>query len=133
MVLALIVVTVVQFGMGDFAEGAVIGTVVVINVIIGFSQEYKANKALEALMSLSVPMATTIRNGRQEPIASSLLVPGDIVVLDEGDAVPADLRLVEVSGLEIIEAILTGESVPSEKDVKHIRKRACSFPPLTMY
>jgi Ca2+-transporting ATPase len=123
MVIALIVVTVVQFALEAFPEGAVLGSVVVINVIIGFTQEYKANKALEALMSLSVPLATVLRDGRQEQIDSADLVPGDIVILGEGDAVPADLRLVEVSGLEIIEGILTGESVPSEKSTRHIRQR----------
>jgi Ca2+-transporting ATPase len=128
MVIALIVVTIVQFGLEAIAEGAVLGSVVVINVIIGFTQEYKANKAIEALMSLSVPLATVIRDGRQEQIDSGDLVPGDVVVLGEGDAVPADLRLVEVSGLEIIEGILTGESVPSEKNTRCIRQRTRKLP-----
>jgi Ca2+-transporting ATPase len=123
MVIALIIVTILQFALLQFAEGAVLGSVVVINVIIGFIQEFKANKAIEALMSLSVPLATVIRDGKQDQIDSQELVPGDIVVLGEGDAVSADLRLVQVSGLEIIEGILTGESVPSEKSTKHIRQR----------
>ncbi len=97
--------------------------VIVVNVIIGFSQEYKANKAMDALTNLSVPKANVVRNGVQDNIDAALVVPGDLVVLEEGDAVPADLRLVEVSGLEVVESILTGESVPTEKAVKHIRKR----------
>jgi P-type E1-E2 ATPase len=66
-----------------------------------------------------------IRDGKQEVIDAEYLVPGDLVVLEEGDAIPADLRLCEVAQLEVIEAILTGESLPTSKNIRTIRKRVC--------
>ncbi|KAJ1555214.1 P-type ATPase [Nowakowskiella sp. JEL0078] len=123
MVIILIIAASIEFGLGDPKNAIVLLAVVVLNTIIGFSQEYKASSAMEALMSLSVPQAIVIRDGKQEKIDSSLLVPGDIVVLDEGDAIPADLRLSEVSQLEIVEAILTGESVPVSKTTEPIKVR----------
>ncbi|KAJ3413577.1 P-type ATPase [Chytridiales sp. JEL 0842] len=128
MVMILIVAAVVDLIIGDPKAAVVLLAVVVLNVIIGFSQEYKANAALEALLTLSVPKATVIRDGKQEVIESRFLVPGDLVVLEEGDAVPADLRLCEVAQLEIVEAILTGESVPCAKSVRTIRKRTRKLP-----
>ena len=123
MIVILLVVAIVEFATEDYKAGIVLLLVVIMNATIGFTQEYKANKALEALTSLSVPKATVIRNGQQETIDSVGLVPGDLVVLDEGDAVPADLRLCEVSQLEIVEAILTGESIGVLKSVRTIRQR----------
>ncbi|KAJ3391668.1 P-type ATPase [Lobulomyces angularis] len=127
-IIVLLIVTVLQFATHETSNGIVLGTVIIINIIIGFSQEYKASKAMEALMHLSVPKASVVRDGVQESIDARELVPGDLVVLDEGDAVPADLRLIECSQLEVVEAILTGESVPTEKSTKHIRKRTRKIP-----
>jgi len=106
--------------------------VVIINVAIGFSQEWRANQAIQALMTLAVPMATVIRDGVKQQVEGAQLVPGDLVILEEGDAVPADLRLVETAQLQIVESILTGESVPSAKNTERIytnvRRRAGRAP-----
>ncbi|KAI9207945.1 uncharacterized protein BJ171DRAFT_492135 [Polychytrium aggregatum] len=130
MVIILIIAAIVEgvTDSGDLKSSAVLLIVVVINVIIGFSQEYKANKAMEALMSLSVPKATVIRAGKQESLDAAELVPGDLVVLEEGDAVPADLRLCEVAQLEIVESVLTGESVAAPKSIRTIRRRTRKLP-----
>ncbi|CAJ0627773.1 10426_t:CDS:10, partial [Entrophospora sp. SA101] len=89
---------------------------------------FKANKALEALQKLTVPKARVIRDGEQSIIDSNQLVPGDIVILEEGDSVPADLRIVESSNLELIESILTGESVPTSKNIKKIMTKTRNLP-----
>ncbi|CAG8641373.1 16785_t:CDS:10, partial [Gigaspora rosea] len=120
MVLILIAATIVTAALSDFKDMGVLLFVIVLNTIIGFTQEYKATKALEALQKLTVPKAQVVRDGQQMVIDSSQLVPGDIVVLEEGDAVPADIRIVESSHLEVIESILTGESLPVSKDTKKI-------------
>jgi magnesium-transporting ATPase (P-type) len=94
--------------------GVILG-VVVINALIGFLQEGKAEKALDAIRGLLSPQATVIRAGRRQVLSAEHLVPGDVVVLQSGDKVPADLRLFRVRDLRIEEASLTGESVPVEK------------------
>ncbi|RIA93721.1 hypothetical protein C1645_690435 [Glomus cerebriforme] len=120
MVIILLTAAIVTAAEKDFKGMGVLLFVIVLNTIIGFTQEYKANKALEALQKLSVPKAQVIRDGEQIIIDSSQLVPGDIIILEEGDAVPADIRIVESSRLEVIESILTGESLPVSKSVKKI-------------
>ncbi|KAI8913353.1 hypothetical protein EDD86DRAFT_187599 [Gorgonomyces haynaldii] len=128
MVLVLIIVGVVEAATDDVNTAIVLFVVVVFNVAIGVTQEYKANKALEALLTLSVPQASVIRDSKQMSINAQDLVPGDLVVLEEGDLVPADLRLCEVSQLEIVESILTGESVGVLKSIRTIRKRTRKLP-----
>jgi Ca2+-transporting ATPase len=96
MVIILLVVAILSFALQDYIEGVVLLLVVITNVLIGFIQEYKAEKALQALKMFSIPTATVIRAGEQETIEAADLVPGDIVVLDEGARIPADLRLFEV-------------------------------------
>ncbi|CAG8461817.1 11158_t:CDS:10 [Acaulospora colombiana] len=128
MVLILLAATVVTAAESDFKGMSVLLVVIVLNTIIGFTQEYKATKALEALQKLSVPKAKVIRDGQQVDIDSSQLVPGDIVVLEEGEAVPADVRIVENSHLEVIESALTGESLPVSKNVKKIWTRTRKLP-----
>ncbi|KAJ3074223.1 P-type ATPase [Podochytrium sp. JEL0797] len=128
MVMIIVIAAVIQASMGEIDPCVILLIVGVINVTIGFGQEYKANKSLEALSSLSVPYANVIRDGKQETIESSQLVPGDLVCLEEGDAVPADLRLCEVSQLTIVEAVLTGESVGAEKSIRTIRKKSRRLP-----
>ncbi|WP_010655387.1 cation-translocating P-type ATPase, partial [Fluoribacter dumoffii] len=98
-----------------FIDTAVILAVVVINALIGFIQEGKAQKALDAIRQMLAPQATVLRHGERRRLAAELLVPGDIVLLESGDKVPADLRLLKTHGLTIQEAILTGESIPVEK------------------
>ncbi len=96
--------------------GVIIG-VVVINAMIGFIQEGKAEKALDAIRKMLSLHATVLRGGRRTTVAAEQLVPGDVVVLTSGDKVPADLRLIELKTLRIDEAALTGESEPVEKSL----------------
>lgn len=96
-------------------DAVVIGSVLILNAFIGFIQESRAEKAMEALMKLAAPMARVRREGNVWTIPSSELVPGDVIMLEAGDRVPADARILEESNLRVNEAILTGESVPVEK------------------
>ncbi len=107
---------VVTFLLGDGVESGVIFGVVLINAMVGFIQESKAEASLDALRSLVHTDARVRRGGTQRPIPSTDLVPGDVVLIDAGDKVPADLRLLEVAELQIDESALTGESVPVVKD-----------------
>lgn len=100
-----------------FTDAVIILVIVFVNALIGLIQEEKAEKSLEALEKMSAPQCKVIRDGKVLVIESRELVPGDLVVLDTGDAVPADLRLTEAVNLKIQEAALTGESVPSEKEI----------------
>ncbi|MDD2915080.1 MAG: cation-transporting P-type ATPase [Gallionella sp.] len=102
--------------LAHWVDTAVIVGVVVINAIIGFLQEGKAEKAMDAIRRMLSPEATVLREGRREVIAAEALVPGDIVQLQSGDKVPADLRLLSVKNLRLEEAALTGESVAIEKN-----------------
>lgn len=122
-VLILIAAAIVEAAEKEFNSMIVLLVVVVLNTIIGFSQEWKASKTLNALMNLSVPQARVIRDGNQQLINSEDLVPGDLVVLEEGDAVPADIRLTEVSQLAAVEGILTGESLPVQKNTEPIKAK----------
>ncbi|ORX90715.1 calcium ATPase [Basidiobolus meristosporus CBS 931.73] len=128
MIIILLMAAIVVGVEGDFKATIVLLVVIALNTIIGFTQEYKASKALEALTSLTVPKAQVVRDGNQQIIDATELVPGDIVILEEGEAVPADLRLVEVSQLEVIESILTGESIAVQKNVDRIRSRTRKMP-----
>lgn len=125
MIIVLIVAAIVS-GVVGIAEGEgitdtiIILIVVVVNAIIGVVQENKAEKSLEALQKLSSHVAKVLRNGKLEVIPSRELVPGDVVVLETGDYVPADLRLLEAINLKSQEASLTGESVPAEKNIETI-------------
>src|SRR5690606_118230 len=92
--------------------------VVLINALIGFIQEGKAEEALEAIRNLLSPQAMVIRNGNPRTVSGEELVPGDIVLLQSGDRVPADVRLIQQKNLRIDEAMLTGESVPVNKSIE---------------
>jgi magnesium-transporting ATPase (P-type) len=100
---------------GEWVETAVILAVVVVNSIIGFIQEGKAEKALDAIRQMLSPHALALRDGHRQTVAADQLVPGDVVFVQSGDRVPADLRLLEVKNLHTQEAALTGESQPIEK------------------
>jgi len=101
----------------EWVDSGVIFGVVIVNAVIGFLQEAKAVKAIEALARTMVTEATVIRSGEKRRIPSTELLPGDIVLLQSGDKVPADLRLISVRNLRVDESALTGESVPVEKSV----------------
>ena len=105
-----------SYGMFDFVEGSVISAVILLNIVIGFVQDYRAEKTMQSLHSLSAPIATVLRNGgRVEKIKAEEIVTGDIVCVSVGDVVPADLRLFEGMNFETNEALLTGESLPIVK------------------
>ncbi len=101
--------------LGHWVDASVILGVVVINAVIGFVQEGKAENALRAIRQMLSPNAMVLRDGKKMTIAAQELVPGDVVLLRPGDKVPADLRLFRLKGLQIQEAVLTGESLPVEK------------------
>ena len=102
-------------GEADFADVFIIMFVVVLNSVLGVVQEYQAENALAALQEMSAAQSKVIRDGRQITVPSAELVPGDIVILEAGDAVPADCRIIESASMKIEESALTGESVPSDK------------------
>jgi P-type Ca2+ transporter type 2C len=115
MVLILIGAAVLSLLLGKFLEAGAIGAIVVLFTALGFYQEYRAEQAIAALRRMAVPSARVTREGRTTSVPVAELVPGDIVHLDAGTVVPADLRLVEVASLRIEEATLTGESEPIDK------------------
>jgi magnesium-transporting ATPase (P-type) len=106
--------------LGHWVDTGVILTVVIVNAIIGFIQEGKAEQAMEAIRDMLAPRASVVRNGERISIEGDQLVPGDIVLLEAGDKVPADLRLLTTHSTSIQEAILTGESVAVEKQTQAV-------------
>ncbi len=115
MVVILIIAAVISALLGDYKDAIAIMTIVILNAILGFSQEYRAEKAMAALKKMAVPTVKMRRDGRVQEISARELVPGDIVLLEAGDMVPADARLLESINLRVQEAALTGESEPVEK------------------
>ncbi|GIX29736.1 MAG: carbonate dehydratase [Porticoccaceae bacterium] len=115
LIYVLLAAAAITLAIGHFVDSAVILAVVVINAAIGTYQEGKAERAMAAIRALLAPRAAVVRGGRRALIAAEALVPGDWVLLEAGDRVPADLRLVEVHALAVDEAALTGESLPVEK------------------
>ncbi len=110
----------VTFVLDHLIDSLVIVAVVFVNAFIGFLQEGKAERAMEAIRHMLAPHASVVRGGKRQKIDAALLVPGDVVLLEPGDKVPADLRLVQAPGLRVQEAILTGESVPVEKHTRAV-------------
>ncbi|SEL19190.1 plasma-membrane calcium-translocating P-type ATPase [Carnobacterium iners] len=117
MVIVLLIVAVVQILIGSVVESLIIFAVLMINSVVSVVQTKKAEGSLDALKNMSAPIAKVIRNGEKISLAANQLVPGDIVILDAGDYVPADGRLIEAGSLKIDEGMLTGESVPADKDI----------------
>lgn len=127
MIIILLIAAVISFVVAcveqnpkEFFEPVLILLIVVLNAVMGVMQESKAEKALDALKSMSAPHARVIRDGEEKVIDASELVPGDIIRLEAGDFIPADARLLRSVSLKSEESALTGESVPSEKDASVI-------------
>lgn len=115
LVLILIFASVLSAVLGELIEAAAIGAILLLNAMIGFLQEYRAETAILALQEMTSPRAKVLRNGRQSVILAHDVVPGDILLLEAGDIVAADARILEASRLQVNEAVLTGESLPAQK------------------
>src|SRR3990172_7266680 len=103
---------------GDQLDSILIGAILILNTFLGFWQEYKASRELETLRKLEVENARVERDGKQIEISATLLVPGDLVILESGDRIPADGQILESYSLQVNESILTGESLPVAKSDK---------------
>ncbi|BFV55406.1 HAD-IC family P-type ATPase [Kitasatospora sp. CMC57] len=117
LILVLLVAVALTVATGDHPDAIVIGLVILVNTTVGVTQEIRAANAVAALSALSAPAARVLRDGEEREVAAAAVVPSDVLVLAEGDIVPADAELVEASALLVDESMLTGESVPVEKDV----------------
>lgn len=115
MIILLIVAALLAYYLNDFRGGTILLVIVTVNAIIGFYQEFKAEHILESLEKMIQPKAIVIREGEKKEIDQHLLVPGDLVYLEEGSAIPADVRLIQTTHFSTNDFILTGESVPQEK------------------
>jgi len=116
LIYVLMIADVISIGLKEYSDAIIIGVVVLLNSLVGMVQEGKARKALEALKKMTSPEAVVIRDGKKSKIPAGNLVCGDLVCLEAGDMVPADLRLTESSRLQIEESALTGESLPTDKE-----------------
>ena len=115
LIVILLVATALSAFLGHGIEAIAITVIVLFAVVLGFLQEYRAERAIEALREMAAPTATVLRDGEETEVAARELVPGDVVILRAGNRIPADARLIEAVNLQIQEAALTGESVPVEK------------------
>ncbi|HSG42105.1 MAG TPA: HAD-IC family P-type ATPase, partial [Anaerolineales bacterium] len=115
LILILLGATAISFFLGHGIESIVIAVIVLFAVVLGFVQEYRAERAIEALRQMAAPTATVFRDGTEVKVPAKELVPGDVILLHTGDRIPADARLIETINLQVEEAALTGESVPAEK------------------
>ncbi len=120
LIIILLISAVVSVILGEMTDAIVIGIIVLLNAIMSVLQEYRAEKSLEALKKMTVPESLVIRDGKQKKVQSYQLVPGDIVLLDSGDRIPADLRVSEATDMSVQESVLTGESEPVEQNTEPI-------------
>ena len=123
MVIILIISTIVSGFMGEMTEAITIIAIVIVNAILGFAQEFKTEKTMEALKSLAAPTAKVIRNEQQVSIPAEEIVPGDVLIIETGDRIPADAAIIECKSLQVDESLLTGESVPVDKSSFNISKK----------
>ena len=114
-VIMLLVATIISFAVAETVDAVTIAAIVILNAVVGFVQEYRSEKAMEAMRKLTAPRARLMRNGKEVMVPAKEVVPGDILLLESGDRVPADSRLIEVVDLRSDEAVLTGESTQVEK------------------
>lgn len=127
MVMILLASTAVSAFMNEITEAVTIVAIVIINAILGFIQEYRTERTMEVLRGLAAPNAKVIREGKLNYIPAENVVPGDLIVFETGDRIPADAVLVEAISLQIDEALLTGESLPAEKDIQKTEKKNMSI------
>ncbi|KAL4872128.1 hypothetical protein BDV12DRAFT_193920 [Aspergillus spectabilis] len=120
MMLVLIIAMAVSFGIQSWIEGGVISAVIALNIVVGVYQDYAAEKTMDSLRSLSSPTGVATRDGKTNTIPAVEIVPGDMLELKVGDTVPADVRLVDAMNFETDEALLTGESLPVQKEVNAV-------------
>ena len=120
LIIILLIATALSAFLGHEIEAIAIAVIVFFAVILGFVQEYRAERAIEALRQMAAPTANVVRDGRETNVPARELVPGDVIILRAGDKIPADARLIEAVNLQIEEAALTGESVPVEKNTAPI-------------
>lgn len=120
MVLVLIAAAAISAFLGELADSVTIAAIILLNGVLGFIQEFKAEKSLDALKRLTAPHATVIRNGKIEKIEANLVVPGDIMLIEAGDRPAADARLISAVNLEVDESSLTGESIPAIKNAERV-------------
>ncbi|KKY37796.1 putative potassium sodium efflux p-type atpase [Diaporthe ampelina] len=118
--LVLVITAILSFAINDHIEGAIICAVILLNIVVGFIQDYRAEQTIQALYALSAPTCKVIRDGQIETIKAEGLVVGDIVLLNVGDVIPADLRLGDSINLSTDEALLTGESLPISKHADRV-------------
>jgi Ca2+-transporting ATPase len=127
MVLVLLVATLISGLLGEYTDAITIVAIVILNAILGFIQEFRAERSLSALKQLSAPNAQVLRDGEINSIPASEVVQGDIVFIESGDRVPADVRLFQVRGLYVEESALTGESLPVSKREDHLKQMDVSL------
>lgn len=127
MIIILIVAAIISGLLGELADTIAIVVIVILNAIMGFVQEYRAEKAIEALRLMATPASAVLREGVPHSVPTHEVVPGDVVLLEAGKVVPADLRLIESAQIKIEEAALTGESVPVEKDIAPLHEEMVSL------
>ena len=120
MIIILMIAALISGLLGEVVDAGIIMAIVIINAILGYIQQAKAETALKALEDLSAPTSRVLREGQEKVITKNLVVPGDILILETGDLVNADMRLIKTSSLQIQEASLTGESVPVTKDASKV-------------
>ncbi len=120
LVAILVVALVISIFLNEYIDAIIIGSIVILNALLGFTLEYKAEKAIEALQKMASAKAKVLRNGKETRIESRLLVSGDIIFVEMGDIVPADARILEAHDLETQEASLTGESFPVQKSTEKL-------------
>ncbi|KAH7316910.1 potassium/sodium efflux P-type ATPase [Stachybotrys elegans] len=116
MTMVLILAMAVSYGIQSWIEGGVVTFVILLNIVVGFFQEWSAEKTMDSLRSLSSPTANVVRDGESKVVASSEIVPGDLIELKTGDTIPADIRVFDAVNFETDEALLTGESLPVRKN-----------------
>ncbi len=127
LILILLGATTISLVLGHGVESIVIGVIVLFAVVLGFVQEYRAERAIEALRQMAAPTATVLREGVEVKISAKNLVPGDIILIRTGDRIPGDARVIESINLQVEEAVLTGESFPVEKHIKALENADLSI------